>query len=325
MCTLLLQTRGLVETAALVPGHAGRASSSSLGGALVPSHGLLSSSLVNPNPLDVTMGCGALKVDSVKKTEAPAAEAEDIDRSLVERTLAGDKNAFRTLVERYQSRAHAIALGVVGNYEDAEDIAQEAFVKAYRNLASFRGQSSFYTWLYRIIFNLSIDLSRKAYRRSELPMEDTTTLDSVAHSANKDSGAYLSRVAGPDEHIRRVEIRSLFRKALADLTPEHRAVIMLREIEGLSYAEISQVIGCSKGTVMSRLHHARKRLQQALKELMPDGRRSLSAEKSGGAEFEDESDEDDSMQISETIKKDARQTENADREEDEDPSEPLLR
>lgn len=261
MCTLLMQA-GLIQTKA-VAGAVG----------LVQSGGLLNSTLLNSTPLNRTMGSGALKVDSVKNTEVPVAETEDIDRSLVERTIAGDKNAFRTLVERYQSRAHAIALGVVGNYEDAEDIAQEAFVKAYRNLASFRGQSSFYTWLYRIIFNLSIDLSRKAYRRSELSMEDTATLDSVAHSANKDSGTYLSRVAGPEEHIRKVEIRSQFRKALSELSPEHRAVIMLREIEGLSYAEISQVIGCSKGTVMSRLHHARKRLQHALRELMPDGRR----------------------------------------------------
>src|SRR5690606_28793357 len=119
--------------------------------------------------------------------------------------------------------------------------------------------------------NLSIDLSRKAYRRSELSMEDTATLDSVAHTANRESGgAYLSRATSPDEHLRRVEIRDRFRKALSELSSEHRAVIILREIEGLSYAEISDVVGCSKGTVMSRLHHARRRLQESLRELMPD-------------------------------------------------------
>lgn len=216
---------------------------------------------------------GSIKVAEVgaKDDSLESAERARRDEMLVERARNGEREAFKQLVEQYQSRAHAVALGVVGNYQDAEDVVQDAFVKAYRNLGSFRGQSSFYTWLYRIVFNLAIDLSRRAYRKNEHSVEHAAGLDSAARTSASDAGSYLGKVADPEEERRNAEIRLRFSQALASLSPEHRAVIILREIDGLSYSEISDVIGCSKGTVMSRLHHARKRLQAALKDLMPDG------------------------------------------------------
>ena len=140
----------------------------------------MSTLLVRPTVLAAEIGLAGRK--KVKPSMASsknqstdqmsAAEAKEQDRLLVDQARDGNQDAYRQLVERYQRRAHAIAVGIVGNHHDAEDLVQQAFLKAYKSLGSFRGQSSFYTWLYRIIFNLSIDLSRKAYRRSERGYED---------------------------------------------------------------------------------------------------------------------------------------------------------
>lgn len=190
------------------------------------------------------------------------------ERAVVERVLAGDTEEYRVLVDRYQHRALAVAIGIVGNRDDAEDLVQHSFLKAYSNLASFRGQSSFYTWLYRILYNLSIDLSRKAYRRSEMQVEEGVSIEAIASRVGGDPEQYMGHVVGPEEAFNRAEMREAFSEALEELSPEHRSVLMLREIEGLSYAEISETVGCTKGTVMSRLHHARKRMQARLRELL---------------------------------------------------------
>lgn len=205
----------------------------------------------------------------VAAEKAGEESTSDVDRALVERARNGELEAFRQLVEKYQSRAHSIAVGVISNKEDAEDIVQDAFLKAYRNLGSFRGQSSFYTWFYRIVFNLAIDLSRKRYRRSETSLGDDGSLDALNLHSAEDTGNLLGHVPTPDQVLDRQNIAVNIRKALDGLSAEHRAVIVLREVEGLSYSEISDVVGCSKGTVMSRLHHARKRLQRALADVMP--------------------------------------------------------
>lgn len=209
---------------------------------------------------------------NLTNTQPKRRDPDDPDLDLVERSRGGDMAAFRKLVERYQSRAHAIALGIVGNYQDAEDIVQDAFLKAYRSLGSFQGKSSFYTWLYRIIFNLAIDLSRKSYRKTETSIENAVSVDALQNSSGRDSAEYMSKVSPPDEQLRRAEIRERFDRALNELSPHHRAVIILREVDGLSYDEISRVVGCSKGTVMSRLHHARRRLQKALEEFAPSAK-----------------------------------------------------
>lgn len=187
------------------------------------------------------------------------------DLALVESTLQGDVDAYRQLVERYQQRIHAVVLGVLGNFEDALDVTQEAFIKAYNHLSSFRRHSGFYTWIYRIAYNLAIDERRKRYRHVESITGDAVELDAASHKYRAAPGSVLASVPGPEDAIERAELRSDIAAALDTLTPEHRAVIVLREIEGLSYSEISDVVGCSKGTVMSRLHHARKRMQDALR------------------------------------------------------------
>jgi len=191
-----------------------------------------------------------------------------VDRDLVARVIAGERDAYRVLVEKYQSRALAIALEIVKSREDAEDIVQESFVKAYLSLGEFRNQSAFYTWLYRIVYNMAIDFKRKVARRGGEALE---------YDEGSSEGAleeFSGRVAGPHEAIVEKEQRARIARVVADLSPEHRAVIVLREVEGLSYDDIARVTGVTKGTVMSRLHYARKRMQGALGDIAPEGRRT---------------------------------------------------
>jgi RNA polymerase sigma-70 factor (ECF subfamily) len=184
------------------------------------------------------------------------------DAALVEASRRGDQLAFRRLVERYFRRVLAVAAGMLRNREDAQDVAQETFIKAYRNLGSFKGHSAFYTWLYRITVNLCIDLQRREARLAGV----VDTGRTGAGEANDLEGADESPGADPFERVRSREIGAQVVAALDELTPEHRAIILLREVEGLSYEEISHVMQCAKGTVMSRLHYARKKLQSRLRE-----------------------------------------------------------
>ncbi|MCB0358699.1 MAG: sigma-70 family RNA polymerase sigma factor [Bdellovibrionales bacterium] len=201
------------------------------------------------------LGCLVGKLQIAKETP---------DDQLVDAARGGDREAFRELVERYQHRVHSVAMGILGNFEDARDITQEAFIKAHRNLGSFRRQSSFYTWLYRITFNLAIDERRKRFRHVEQQTAETEEFDRAAHVGSHLNEPAPSLASSPDRVFADRELGRAIADAMTELSPEHRAVITLREIEGMSYAEISEVVGCSKGTVMSRLHHARKRLQRAL-------------------------------------------------------------
>jgi RNA polymerase sigma-70 factor (ECF subfamily) len=197
--------------------------------------------------------------------EVRAKEAQE-DRALVERVQAGDKEAFRTLVERHQRRAFSIAMSLVRDENDARELVQDAFLRVYKNIGTFQGQSSFFTWLYRIITNLSIDLIRKPGRQvAELDENRVGTTDSEETGPSKDF-PFLSRIDGADpaDVVRRGEIASRLREALAALPDYHRGVILMREIEGLSYEEMAQAMGVSKGTIMSRLFHARQKLQKAL-------------------------------------------------------------
>lgn len=171
------------------------------------------------------------------------------DHQLVERSRAGDVAAFEELVRRHQGRAYGIAYRLLGNREDAQEVAQEAFARAYFRLAEFRGTAQFRTWLYRILVNLATDLLRR--RRPQFREEDVV-LRPVAHGEN------------PGKHLDQRELRQCIQKAIQTLPTDLRTVILLRELEGLSYAEIARVIRRPVGTVMSRLFHARRRLQQSL-------------------------------------------------------------
>ena len=182
------------------------------------------------------------------------------DWALVQRARTGDHDAFRELVERYQRKIAALALGMLRSREDALDIVQETFTKAYQSLDRFKGDAAFYTWVYRIAYNLCVDHQRRAAKGPQIGLD-----------AEEDAPSARADGPHPDEPFARArdaEIARRVRAAIQDLTPDHRAVILLRELEGLSYAEISQVLECPKGTVMSRLHYARRQLQRRLRELL---------------------------------------------------------
>ena len=190
-----------------------------------------------------------------------AQEAEE-DRGLIARAQGGDKLAFRLLVERHQRRAFAIALAHTRNESDAREVVQDAFLRVYRNLESFQGGSSFFTWLYRIIANLAIDLKRKPGRR----VSDLEEGRYEADEAKEADFPFLGRLEAtdPSAMVRRKEIAGRVQAALDALPSYHREVIVMRELEGLSYEEMAQAAGVSKGTIMSRLFHARQKMQRAL-------------------------------------------------------------
>jgi RNA polymerase sigma-70 factor, ECF subfamily len=190
--------------------------------------------------------------------EARQAEAEQ-DRVLIERAKTGDQRAFREIVDRHQRRAFAIALALVRDEQDAREVVQEAFLRVYRGLDTFHGGSSFFTWLYRIVTNLAIDLIRKPARR-DAELDENREIKDEAHIP------LLARIDGADplDVVRRREIGGRIQQALDALPPYHRGVIVMREIDGLSYEEMAQAMNVSKGTIMSRLFHARQKLQRAL-------------------------------------------------------------
>ena len=179
----------------------------------------------------------------------------------------GDKEAFRELVERYQRRVLAVVMGMLHDREAALEVTQETFIKAFRSIGRFKGDASFYTWIYRIAVNLAIDHQRREWRR---PLADSTR--STGNDGQTED--ILDRISDEDprgdpfEATTDSELRARVLAAIDELTPDHKAVILLRELEGLSYEEISRVMQCSTGTVMSRLHYARKKLQARLKEFV---------------------------------------------------------
>jgi RNA polymerase sigma-70 factor (ECF subfamily) len=196
------------------------------------------------------------------------------EKQLVQRAKRGDSEAFRVLMDRYRRKVYAIAYGMVRDPEAAMDISQEAFIKVHRYLGSFQGTSSFYTWLYRIVVNLSIDHLRKAGRRDMVDYDDM-----IQRREPDDSEAWIVPKIldkNPLEACDRKELSDRIAEAFEGLSEKHKAVVMLREVEGLSYEQIAETLKIHKGTVMSRLHHARKNLQNAL-------RRYLAERAGGGA------------------------------------------
>jgi RNA polymerase sigma-70 factor (ECF subfamily) len=182
------------------------------------------------------------------------------ERSLIDAARSGDANAFRELVRMHQRRAYAVALGVLHDPDDARDVCQEAFLKAHRNLGSFEGDAQFFTWLYRIVMNLCIDQLRK--RRGEKVEFDEAI---ASDDPNDDAGIAPRRLGfDPGRALDDKELREQIREALAQLPSVHRAVLVMREIEGLSYQEMADRVGCSIGTIMSRLFHARRKMQKML-------------------------------------------------------------
>lgn len=273
--------------AELVPGAAvaaAPASRASGGGASAEPGGRgaqLHAETVNPD------GVGASERDDVEADAAPHDEADllaaeplaspdsgrgsedrERDGDLVLRAQHGDRGAFRALFERHHKRAYAVAYGVLKNKQDALDVVQDAFVKVHRHLGAFQGGSSFYTWLYRIVMNLAIDQMRR--RKTSRPVEYD---DALARDAEPGDDAILPRMAAsnPRKVVLRRELMVRVEQALQSLPEYHRQVIVLREIEGMTYEEMAEVLEVPKGTIMSRLFHARRKMQAALQDYVEGG------------------------------------------------------
>ena len=185
------------------------------------------------------------------------------DRELVERCQRGRLEAYGELVARYRHRVYALALSMVRNEQDATDLCQETFVKGWQAIRGFKKNASFYTWLYRITTNLCIDHVRRRDRRPTVEFQEAVDQDTDAGIEVPPSNQPL-----PTDEVRRRELRELIEAALERLSPEHRVVVQLREFEDMDYAAIAKVVGCSMGTVMSRLHYARKHLQKLLRKVL---------------------------------------------------------
>jgi RNA polymerase sigma-70 factor, ECF subfamily len=198
------------------------------------------------------------------QTEATLAQSDVSELDLVKRCQAGETQAFDELVTRYRTRVFGMIYNMVHSEQDAWDLAQDSFVKAWKSIGRFRGHSSFYTWIYRIVMNVTIDwLRKKRVKGGGAEFDDAIQLTEVDPA----SQTVPKKEALPHEVMERGEIRGRIEKAIAQLSPEQRAAILMKEIEGMQYHEIAEALGCSIGTVMSRLFYARKKLQNLLRDV----------------------------------------------------------
>ena len=190
------------------------------------------------------------------------------DRDAVARAREGDQEAFRVLVERYQGRAHRLALRVLRDEEQARDAVQDAFLKVHSNLGRFENRSSFYTWLYRLVMNVCLDAKRRDRSSRFVDTPELGDLERIATHESMPASEQHFRVheEAPDDALGRAELRAAVARAITALPDAARETLILREVEGLSYSEIAEALDIPKGTVMSRLHYARRRVQELLRE-----------------------------------------------------------
>ncbi len=194
------------------------------------------------------------------------AKARAEDAKLVAAAKDGDQNAFRKLVEHNQGRLFAVAFGMLRDRDEAMDVVQDAFIKAHRKLPDFEGNAAFSTWLYRICVNLCIDKKRAQARRRSVDIDDMKGAELSEDSifAQADIAPRLNGT-NPLKNVANEELALQLDRAMATLSEDHKSVILLREVEGMSYEEIAQALDIPKGTVMSRLFHARRNMQAALR------------------------------------------------------------
>ena len=198
------------------------------------------------------------------QTEATPAQADVSELDLVKQCQTGDTQAFDQLVSRYRTRVFGMIYNMVRNEQDAWDLAQDSFVKAWKSIGRFRSQSSFYTWIYRIVMNVTIDwLRKKQVKGTGTEFDDSVQLKEIDPASRTSPRA----APLPHERMERDEVRARIDAAIAQLSPEHRAVILMKETEDMQYHEIAEALGCSIGTVMSRLFYARKKLQSSLRDV----------------------------------------------------------
>ena len=186
------------------------------------------------------------------------------DQIIVERVIKGDLDAFSVLVDRYQDRIYSAVLNYVSNSEDAIDITQESFLKAYSNIRSFNSSSAFYTWLYRIAINSAIDFLRKRKSKMVDSLDDEKYAEVGFEPASKDPST------DPVKVVYRVEQVRVIRKAIASLSEKLRSAIILHDVEGLSQEEVAEILHVPVGTVKSRVSRARTELRYLLQKQMGD-------------------------------------------------------
>jgi len=205
-----------------------------------------------------------------RKAPSEAAHAAQVEKpvqteetALVARAREGDLEAYDELVRRYQERIYATVYHMTSNHEDANDLAQEAFIKAFHALKSFKGGSSFYTWVYRIAVNKTINFLKQRKNRTQISLDD---LDFNAEH-DPDLVALISDKT-PRRDINLAELQEKLNVAMQKLSDSHRLVVTLHDVQGLSHEEIAKIMGCNIGTVRSRLFYARQQLQAHLSDYL---------------------------------------------------------
>ena len=195
------------------------------------------------------------------ESDKPQPSNTDQDRELVARSQAGDTEAFDELVIKYSSKLYAMIYNMTGNREDTHDVLQDVFAKAYRSIRRFRGKSAFYTWIYSISVNMTLNFLKKRGRREQLSLEELTP-SSALDQEYQEATASSNPVREADIH----ELQIRLNEAMLELSEDHRTVVTLFDIQGMPHAEISIILGVSQGTVRSRLFYAHRQLQNHLEE-----------------------------------------------------------
>lgn len=198
---------------------------------------------------------------SVTKSRTPINDDSQTDRQLVARVQHGERAAFDLLVIRYQSRVASIISRYIQDSQDVLDLTQESFVKAYRAIARFRGESAFYTWLYRIAVNTAKNHLESRSRRPQAVME-------VEDAEQLDAAPGLRELGSPERQLQRDQLQQAIDRALNELPEELRSALLLREFDGLSYEDIANVLECPIGTVRSRIFRARDAIDRHIAPLM---------------------------------------------------------
>lgn len=193
-----------------------------------------------------------------------AQQAPDVDQQLVERVQKGDKRAFDLLVVKYQHKVMAVISRFIRDHAEVQDVAQEAFIKAYRALPNFRGDSAFYTWIYRIAINTA---KNHIVARNRRPPASDVEVEDAEFFAGNDA---MHEMNTPERNLLRDELQSTIDQAFRDLPDDLRTAVTLREMDGLSYEEIAEVMECPVGTVRSRIFRAREAIDRRIKPLISD-------------------------------------------------------
>jgi RNA polymerase sigma factor (sigma-70 family) len=181
------------------------------------------------------------------------------DETLVARVQQGDASAFDFLVQRYKERLYATVYHMTGNHEDANDLVQEALIKAYKSMGSFKRESSFYTWVYRIAVNRTLNHLKRRKNKNHFSLDDVDT-----HIQTDPDFVELMSHVTPRREVGLMELQEKLNEALQKLSEAHRAVVIMHDVQGMTHADIAKVIQCSEGTVRSRLFYARQQLQGLL-------------------------------------------------------------